>query len=88
MYFTREQLATGLRFPILSLVKQFLHFSYPFKCHSDLDRVQRAEPPLPDGHFVGRGMLYLYLEAGSQRLAIHVGSEPSTAICYGTPRLA
>ena len=27
VYFTREQLAVGLRFPILSLVKQFLHFS-------------------------------------------------------------
>ena len=27
VYFTREQLATRLRFPISSLVKQFLHFS-------------------------------------------------------------
>ena len=27
VYFTQEQLATGLRFPILSPVKQFLHFS-------------------------------------------------------------
>ena len=27
IYFTREQLATGLRFPVLSLIKQFLHFS-------------------------------------------------------------
>ena len=27
VYFTREQLAAGLRFPISSLVKQFLHFS-------------------------------------------------------------
>ena len=27
VYFTREQLAVGLRFPISSLVKQFLHFS-------------------------------------------------------------
>ena len=26
VYFTREQLATGLHFPISSLVKQFLHF--------------------------------------------------------------
>ena len=26
MYFTREQLAAELQFPILSLVKQFLHF--------------------------------------------------------------
>ena len=27
VYFTREQLAVGLRFPISSLIKQFLHFS-------------------------------------------------------------
>ena len=27
IYFTREQLAVGLRFPISSLVKKFLHFS-------------------------------------------------------------
>ena len=27
VYFTQEQLAAGLRFPISSLVKQFLHFS-------------------------------------------------------------
>ena len=27
VYFTREQFATGLQFPISSLVKQFLHFT-------------------------------------------------------------
>ena len=27
IYFTREQLATRLRFPVSSLIKQFLHFS-------------------------------------------------------------
>ena len=27
VFFTREQLATGLRFPVLALVKQFLHFT-------------------------------------------------------------
>ena len=27
VYFTREQHAVGLRFPVLSLIKQFLHFS-------------------------------------------------------------
>ena len=27
VFFTREQLAVGLRFPVLSLVKQFLHFT-------------------------------------------------------------
>ena len=27
VYFTREQLVAGLRFPVSSLIKQFLHFS-------------------------------------------------------------
>ena len=27
MFFTREHLAAGLRFPVLALVKQFLHFT-------------------------------------------------------------
>ena len=27
MFFTREQLVAGLRFPVLALVKQFLHFT-------------------------------------------------------------
>ena len=27
VYFTREQLTAGLRFPVSSLIKQFLHFS-------------------------------------------------------------
>ena len=27
VFFTREKLATGLRFPVLALVKQFLHFT-------------------------------------------------------------
>ena len=62
--------------------------SYPSECHLDPNRVRRAEPPLPTGHFVGRGMLYLYLEVGTRRLAIHVGPKPPAAICYDTPRLA
>ena len=50
--------------------------------------MQRAEPPLPTGHFVGKDLLYLYLEDGTRRLVIHVDPEPPVAICYGTPRLA
>ena len=47
--------------------------------------MQHAEPYLPTGHFVGRGLLYLHLEAGTRRSAIHVGPEPPAAIYYGTP---
>ena len=41
MYFTQEQLAAGLRFPISSLVKQFLHFSgaYPTLIHQNFIRI-------------------------------------------------
>ena len=49
--------------------------------------MQRAEPPLPTGHFVGRGLLYLYLEAGTRRPAIHVSPEPPGSICYRLPDL-
>ena len=49
--------------------------------------MQRAEPPLPTGHFVSRGLLYLYREAGTRRPTIHVGPEPPGAICYGLPDL-
>ena len=43
------------------------------------------ERALPIGHFIGRGLFYLHLEAGTRRLTIHVGLERLAAICYGTP---
>ena len=41
VYFTREQFATGLCFPILSLVKQFLHFTRapPTLVHQNVFRI-------------------------------------------------
>ena len=41
MFFTREQLATGLRFPVSSLVKQFLHFTRapPALMHPNVIRI-------------------------------------------------
>ena len=41
VYFTRKQLASGLCFPILSLVKQFLHFSgaSPALIHPNVIRI-------------------------------------------------
>ena len=41
VYFTREQLVAGLRFPISSLVKQFLHFSRtpPAPVHLNVIRI-------------------------------------------------
>ena len=41
VYFTREQLAAGLRFPVSSLIKQFLHFSgaSPALVHLNIFRI-------------------------------------------------
>ena len=41
VFFTREQLAVGLRFPVLSLVKQFLHFTRapPTYIHPNVIRI-------------------------------------------------
>ena len=41
VYFTREQLVVGLRFPVSSLIKQFLHFSGapPSLVHSNIIRI-------------------------------------------------
>ena len=41
VYFTREQLAAGLRFPISSLIKHFLHFSgaSPTLVHPNIIRI-------------------------------------------------
>ena len=40
-YFTREQFAIGLRFPVLSLVKQFLHVAWapPVLIHPNVFRI-------------------------------------------------
>ena len=41
VYFTREQLATELRFPVSSLIKQFLHFfgASPALIHPNVIRI-------------------------------------------------
>ena len=94
VYFTREQLAAGLRFPISSLVKQFLHFSRaPLALiHPNLIRILTRCSVMNllyqlDISLV-EVLLYLHLEAGTRKPTIHVGLEPPAAICYGTPRLA
>ena len=94
MFFTREHLAVGLRFPVSSLVKQFfsLHQSatclYSPKRHSDYDRMLRTKPSLPAGPFIGGSLLCLHLEAGAWWATLHVGLEPPTTICYWAPRFA
>ena len=53
VFFTREHLAAGLRFPIPAIVKQFLHFTRALstlihpKPDSHLNRLLRAGPFVP-----------------------------------------
>ena len=52
VFFTREHLATGLRFPVSTIVKQFLHFTrapgpHPSQRDPYLNRQLRVEPSVP-----------------------------------------
>ena len=53
VFFTREHLAAGLRFPVPAIVKQFLHFTQappgPHPSQHDLyhNRQLRAKPSVP-----------------------------------------
>ena len=59
VFFTREHLAIGLRFPVPSIVKQFLHFYQgavgprPSQYYSDSNRMQCVERLIPTRPFVG-----------------------------------
>ena len=47
--------------------------------------MQRAEPSLPTGHFVGRGLLHLYLEARKQRRLSMSAQSPWLQFVTGLP---
>ena len=58
VFFTREHLATGLRFLVPAIVKQFLHFTraplaHPPQLDSHPNRLLPAEPFVPAGSNVG-----------------------------------
>ena len=66
VYFTREQFAAGLRFPVSSLVKQFLHVSRapPALIHLNVIRILMGCSVLvPVGYLIGGDLLCLYIEA-------------------------
>ena len=93
VYFTREQLAVGLHFPVLSLVKKFLHFTRaPPSCFQpnvvDSDWMLCIEFSIPAGHFLGGVLFYLYFEVGAWRSVIHVGTQPPATIHYWTSQFA
>ena len=47
--------------------------------------MKRIEPPLPTGYFVGKGFLYLHIEAGACRLAILLTQSPRLQVVTGLP---
>ena len=94
VYFTREQLATGLRFPISSLVKQFLHFSGapPALIHLNVIQILTGCNVLNllyqlDISLVEVCFIYT-LKMGHRGWLSMSAPNPPAAICYGTPRLA
>ena len=90
VFFTQEQLTAGLRFPVSSLVKQFLHFTKapPTYIHPNVIQILTGCCILNLLYQLDLSLLCLHLEAGARWLAIHVSPEPPIAIHYGTPRLA
>ena len=94
VYFTREQLAAGLHFPVSSLIKQFLHFSgaSPALVHSKYIRIliwcsilnllYQLDISLVKVYFI-----YTLKLAHGGRLSLSAQSPPA-ASCYEAPRLA
>ena len=68
VYFTREHFDVGLRFPVPSLVKKFLHFTRapPALIHPNVFGILKGCSllnSLPVGYFSLRDFFYLHFEA-------------------------
>ena len=92
VFFTREHLAVGLRFPVPAIVKQFLHFTRAplalIQRDSHPNWMLRAEPFVPTGSHVGGAFYHLLPKHRVGRPDVHVSFESSTANCEWAPRLA
>ena len=93
VYFTQGQFATGLRFPIPFLVKQFLHFTraHPALIHLNVFRILMGCSVLNFLYQLDISLVeiffYLYFEALDWGPPIYVGLQPLTVICNWAPRL-
>ena len=94
VFFTREYLVSGLRFPVSAIVKQFLHFTRAPSAliHPNLIRILIGCCVLNhlyqlDLTLVELFIIYL-LNIGSGWLDVHVSLEPPTSYCERAPRLA
>ena len=87
VFFTREHLAAGLRFPVQALVKQFLHFtrSPPALIHPNVIRiligVLHVELLISTRPLIGRAVYNLFFENRAGRPDVYFGSESLTSGC-------
>ena len=91
IYFTREQLAAGLRFPVSSLIKQFLHFfgALPALVHLNIIRILTGCSVLNLLYQLDISLvevfLNLHIKVDAWRSAVSIGPNPSAVSCYGSP---
>ena len=90
VYFTREQLAAGLRFPVLSLIKQFLHFSGvpPALVHPNIIQILTGCSVLNLLYQLDISLVevfFIYTLKLAWRLVVSVDPEPSATSCYEAP---
>ena len=86
VFFTREHLAVGLRFPVPTIVKQFLHFTRvpPALIHPNVIRILIGSCMLNHLYqldLIGGDFHYLFPERGTGWPDVHVGFEPSPPDC-------
>ena len=89
VFFTREHLATGLRFPVPTLVKQFLHFTRapPAHIHPNVIRILIRCCVLNQLYQLNLSLVelciiyFLRIGQGGRMPDVYVGSESPTSGC-------
>ena len=86
VFFTREHLATGLRFPVPAKVKQFLHFTRapPAFIHPNVIRILIGSCVLNHLYQLDLSLVDFHYLLPEHRVGgpdVHVNSEPSIPDC-------
>ena len=91
IYFTLEQFVARLHFPVLSLVKQFLHITRapPALIHPNVFRILMGCSVLNFlyqlDNFSSKDIFRLYVEAGDRGPTIYVDPQSLATICNQAP---
>ena len=94
VFFTREQLTAGLRFPVSSLVKQFFAFyqGTADPCSSQRNpnshRMQSSELLIPARPFAGQDLLRLFFDIKARGPDVFVDPRLQAAVREWTPRFS